>query len=129
MPTITQSNHLEKNIENRMASFRKIMNLPNDADADVIRRLASDGFDFTVDHNVDFNVDFDSWPPVQEAVESLERSFGEVEIIEDDELDYSYLLVVKRSRLSYEFVMRVQSEITELVSKYGGQCVSWGVMN
>lgn len=105
------------------------MSWPNDADGDVFRRMESDGFDFTEEHEIDFNVDFDDWPPAKEAVNILKSKFQDVEIIdpENDEGN-GYIAFKIRDKVSYELVTSTQKQVTHAMQQYGGWCESWGVM-
>ena len=105
------------------------MTWPKDADGDVFRSLEEDGFDFTKDCVVDFNVDFESWPPSTEAITLLNEKYNNVEIIEPDGEFEGYIEIQIPASLSYEFVIRTQKEITNLMKNYGAKCESWEVMN
>jgi hypothetical protein len=101
---------------------------PNDADGDVLRRLAANGFDFQAKHSIDFNVDFDTWPPSQEFVTQLGAHYDKVEVIDPDDDGDGYVLFVIKSKLSYELVMFVQDAVSALAAPYGGKCETWGVL-
>lgn len=103
-------------------------NIPDDPDGEVIRGLIEDRFDFSKSHVIDFNVDFEEWPPAPEAIAALRREYSDVEVIEEDN-DDKYVLFQVEAKLTYDLVKKVQSRATELVSKYGGHCDSWGVLN
>ncbi len=64
---------------------------PDDADGGVFRRLVEHGFDFSKPHSVDYNVDFESWPPVQVAIELLESLYGPVTLYDPDEHGDGYI--------------------------------------
>ncbi len=63
------------------------MSWPNDADGDVLRRLESDGFDFTKEHSIDFNIDFNVWPLSDDTIRAIENKFPGCEFIDPDEED------------------------------------------
>lgn len=105
------------------------MTWPNDADGNVFRSLEEDGFDFSKDHMVDFNIDFESWPPSTEAINLLKEKYQNIEVIEPDEEFDGYIEIQIPTKLSYEFVVKVQKEVTALMKKYGARCESWEVMN
>ncbi len=103
------------------------MNLPNDADGDVIRNLSSNGVDLDVEHIIDFEIDLVSWPPNPLLVEALRRQFAVVNLIEPtDEFD-RYINLQVKSLVTYDFVVGMQTSLTNLAAPYGGRCEAWGV--
>ena len=110
------------------------MKWPNDVDGDVFRRLEQHGFDFEKVHEIDFNIDFNSWPLSVETVDYIRSLYSSIEIIEPDEEDIEngdtvgYMQFQVVSKLTYDLVMDIQKKVTDEVSKYGGWCESWGVM-
>lgn len=105
-----------------------VSNWPDDADGDVLRRIESSGFDFDKPCVIDFNVDFDAWPPSPSAIETLKRKFQSTKSYELPE-GGGYMQFQLVERLSYDLVMRVQSEVSDLMAPYGGVCESWGVLH
>ena len=102
---------------------------PGGADGDVFRRLELQGFDFSEPVWIDFNVDFEDWPPSGRAVEQVKREFPQaVTQIEEDEGD-RYMLVRVFDVLSYELVIRMQSELSKVLTPFKGRCESWGVLH
>jgi hypothetical protein len=101
---------------------------PNDADGDAIRRLQSQNMDLTAPYWIDFNVDFDSWPPAPQALERLRKTYpkGKVEVWDDEELHS--VIVQLFDPVTYEFVVRIQAEISSLMAPFGGRCEAWGVL-
>ena len=104
------------------------MTWPNDADGDVLRGMESDGFDFSKPHVIDFNVDFDSWPPNPKAIAVVKKRYPGTVVHEPKGGYAGYLQFQVRDRVSYELVMQVQRQVTELVAPFNGRCESWGVM-
>jgi hypothetical protein len=108
------------------------MNWPDDVDGDVLRSLEKDGFNFDKEHMIDFNIDFNQWPPSKEALDIIVKEYPEAKLYDPDpdiEDSCGYVLISIQSKLSYELVMFMQKEITEIMKPYGGWCESWGVMN
>src|SRR5262245_12325024 len=105
------------------------MNWPDDADGDVLRGLEDDGFDFSRSHVIDFNVDFDSWPPMPQAIAVLKRRYPSAAVCQPDGNDNGYMQFQIEAVLSYDLVMKVQRDVSELMADFGGRCESWGVMN
>ncbi len=109
------------------------MTWPNNADGDVFRRLTAHHFDFAKEYDVDFDVDFETWPPPAEAVELLESNYPNLKLIEPDAEDlakgetHGYVNFEIRSRVTYEFVISIQCEVSKLMEAYGGCCECWGV--
>jgi hypothetical protein len=101
---------------------------PDDADGDVMRSLEDSGFDFSREHAIDFNVDFEDWPPPDEALLAIRRKFPDAEVYEPEDEDPGYVLFQVRAPVSYELVMRVQRETTELMAPFDGRCEFWGVL-
>ena len=104
-------------------------NIPYDADGNVIRNLLQKGFDFSKEYEIDFNVDFHLWPPNEKALVRLQERFPNLEIFEGDEREDNYILLRVSNRVSYDFVVKTQNQVTNLVSEYGGYCDSWGVLH
>ncbi len=105
------------------------MDWPSDADGDVLRRMETSGFDFSTQCLIDFNVDFNEWPPNSEALEILRRNFSSVKLYEPSEHGEGYVLIQLFDKLSYELVIRIQSEVSDWMAPYGGFCESWGVLH
>lgn len=99
---------------------------PADADGDVLRNLAARGFDFSREYVVDFNIDFDEEPSLGDLSARVMARFpaARVEWLDDE----NCLLVKVSSRLTYEFVIDTQKELSDIAGPWGGQCDSWGVL-
>ena len=104
------------------------MSWPNDADGDVFRGLEEHGFDFMQPHAIEFNVDFESWPPPNGAIELLRSMHGAVHLFPPDEYGNGYAQFQTHGLVTYETVTSVQRNPTKAMSKFGGVCESWGVM-
>jgi hypothetical protein len=102
---------------------------PDDADGDVLGRLAASGLDFDVPHVVDFNVDFQRWPPFDAALATLRQRFADVESYPSPGGRDGYVLIRTRGVLSYDWVTSVQREVPSLMKPYGGVCQSWGLLH
>ena len=103
-------------------------NFPADADGDVLRRMSANGFDFSAPTRIDFNVDFDDWPPSEELVVELGKTFSEVKVHEPGEYS-GYISFVVTALVTYELVMSIQRSVSELAAPFGGICESWGVLH
>lgn len=101
------------------------MTWPQDADGDVFRDLEADGFDFSKVYAIDFNVDFARWPPSQDAVTAIKQKYPDAVLHEPDGEFKGYVGFKVRSLLSYELVIRVQREVSDLLAPFGGRCDSW----
>ncbi len=113
----------------KLCAKEAILNFPDDADGDVLRRLDESGFDFSKPTTIDFNIDFVSWPPHPDAISKLKEFSGAVEIYEPDEEYSGYVLFNIHQILSYELVIETQENVTSLMAEYGGVCESWGVLS
>ena len=102
---------------------------PDDVDGDVFRRLANDDFDFSRHHTIDFNIDFAYWPPPDDALATVRQSYPDITLCPPEDGDAGYVLVRVHDLLSYELVIRVQKDLSNRTTKYGGKCESWGVFN
>lgn len=102
---------------------------PEDADGDVFRRLQGRGFDFSLERGMDFTVDFSTWPPPAIALDKLRALPSTVQVYDQDGGSDPYVLVKVSNKLTYEFVVNMQKEITDRVSAYGGKCDSWGLLS
>jgi hypothetical protein len=105
------------------------MNWPNDADGDVVRRLRSQGFDFSQPCTIDFNVDFLEWPPAQAALDLIRSRHPEAIVYPEEGDSAGYVLFQVHDRVTYELVTRVQAEMSALLAPFGGLCESWGVLH
>ena len=103
------------------------MNWPGDADGDVLRRLAVQGFDFAKPHVIDFNIDFANWPPAVDALSVLARTYPGAKLYDPEDDSPGYVLVQVTEKLSYDLVIRIQAEISAAMAPFGGNCESWGV--
>jgi len=83
-------------------------NWPSDADGDVMRRLASSGFDFAKTYDIDFNVDFEEWPPAKPALSWMSDHFTSVVIHDPEDGSRGYVRLVVRGKVTYELVTAVQ---------------------
>ncbi|MCF6319398.1 MAG: ribonuclease E inhibitor RraB [Proteobacteria bacterium] len=101
---------------------------PDTIDGDVFRRMQESNFDFSIKHNIDFNVDFENWPPPEEIFINLQKIFTNVEHIEPEGEYDGYITFHIYKKLTYELVMNIQEDISDLVKKCSGICESWGVM-
>jgi len=103
---------------------------PNNADGDVMRRLVANGFDFSKPYDVDFQVDFEREIDGR-AMHALKAQYphARVEHIVLGPEDSPYIQVTVHSKLTYDFVIRMQDAITELVKPFGGWCDCWGVLH
>ena len=110
------------------------VDFPPGPDGDVFRLLVADGFDFSKQRRIDFDVDFDQWPPSTNALATLAAKYDYVEVLNPTEEDMSqgitngYVLIQIEDLLSYDLVIKTQSELTELMQPFGGRCESWGVV-
>ena len=98
-----------------------------DEDEALLRRMNSQGFDFSLSTLIYFNVDFEMWPPPREAIAALSRKYGNLTIHEPVDCIPGDVTFQIYDRVSYELVMRVQREVTRLVGLFSGRCGSWGV--
>ena len=102
---------------------------PDGADGDVLRRLADDGLDFSKPYEIDFNIDFEHWPPQSEAFERVRARYPAASLIAPDDGFGGYILVCVSALLTYDLVMEVQRDLTQLTAPFGGVCESWGVLH
>ena len=102
---------------------------PDDDDGRVLRRLRDKGFDFSRKYVVDFNVDFEQWPPNPEALHQIRQEFPKSSEYIDDVSGQGIVVVKVEAVLSYHLVVDTQKRLTELASKFGGWCDSWGVLH
>ena len=102
---------------------------PDNADGDVFRRLESQGFDFSMACWVDFNIDFDVWPPQEGVVEQIKHHFPDAVVTVEEDDEEGCLLIRLFDTLTYEFVLRVQDELSKIAAPFSGRCESWGVLH
>jgi len=110
------------------------MNWPDDEDGDLFRMLEGKGFNFDKEVKIDFEIDFDHWPLSKEEIDAITRCYPGCEFNDPDEEDIAEgevngtvnLQII--SKVTYEFIVKTQEEITRKVKPYGGLCESWGVL-
>ena len=102
---------------------------PKDADGDVMRRLASSGFDFEREYEIDFNVDFEEWPPSRQALSWLADNFENVFLHDPDGGSAGYVRLLVRGKLTYELVTGIQHRVSSELHQSGAVCESWGVLH
>ena len=101
---------------------------PDDVDGDVFRRMLQSGFDFSKAHVVDYNIDFKAWPPSDEALAQLRRSYESVTVYEPDGNLGGYVQVQLREVVTYARVIATQQNLTKAMALFGGVCESWGAL-
>lgn len=102
------------------------MNWPNDADGDVLRRMAGTGFDFDRPWLIDFNVDFDHWPPPGEALSRLAREFPSAMVHDPSEENGGYVQFQVRALVTYALVTRIQAEVSAWMARPVAACANRG---
>lgn len=101
------------------------MNWPEDADGDVFRSLAEDGFDFSVETLIEFNVELGDPDTTSAAIDAALGVYPDAAIgLEDD-----YFIVQLQALLTYDLVITVQQKLTAATETFGGSCDSWSVMH
>ena len=101
---------------------------PGDVDGDVFRRLEANGFDFSSRHWVDFNIDLENRPPWDGVIQQVQTQFPDADVTIEGGDGREYLLVRLFDSLTYEFVLRIQDELSKIAAPFGGCCDSWGVL-
>ena len=104
-------------------------NWPDDADGDVLRRLAETEFNFTKSWSVDYNVDFQNWPPSEAALELLRSMYGKLVVYPPGHGDIGYVQFQVVGSVTYEGVTSTQRRTSTAMRLFGGVCESWGVMH
>lgn len=100
------------------------MDWPQDADGDVMRRLAGASFDFSTPTQIDFNIDFEDWPPDEALFDVISRAFPDAVVSPKGD----YVLVQFVRPVSYALVTDTQAKLSALSEEFGGHCNSWGVV-
>ncbi|MEM7226738.1 MAG: ribonuclease E inhibitor RraB [Pseudomonadota bacterium] len=100
------------------------MHWPDDADGDVLRRLQDAGFNFSREVEIDFNIDFEDWPPSHEFTEGLKLACPGAKIVFEED----HIQLRLRAPVTYEYVVHMQTDLTEIARPFGGWCESWGVL-
>jgi Regulator of ribonuclease activity B len=108
---------------------------PNNADGDVFRRLVESDFDFGKEYVIDINLDFDHWPLTDDEFAYIKSQFPDVQVIHPEPgedigngIDVGFLQFQVKSKLSYKYITELKDKVERKISKYGGWCDSWGVM-
>ena len=90
--------------------------------------MQDSGFDFSKYHLIDFNVDFEGWPPTTEALAVIRHRFPSTVLYPPDGGDRGHVQFQVHALVTYDLVMRIQREMSDLMADFGGRCESWGVM-
>lgn len=90
--------------------------------------MEASGFDFSSDHAVDFNIDVESWPPPSELLAVTRQRFPGARAVVPENGQRGYIQFQVSGRVTYDLVMSVQREASDLARPFGGVCESWGVM-
>jgi hypothetical protein len=101
---------------------------PSDVDGDVLRAMEEGGFDFSKPAVIDFNIEFETWPPPKAAVDILAREYPNLQINEPYDDFPGDITFQVCDLVTYDLVMRVQREVTDLMTSFGGRCECWGVL-
>jgi len=107
------------------------MNWPDTKDGKLFQRLERGGVNFAKPHYIEFNVDFSQWPPPLTAIHDLQAKFGNIKVFEpgrDSHSHEGYIALKTFTKVTYEYVVDTQREITEYVQQYGGYCNSWALL-
>jgi hypothetical protein len=107
--------------------YKRVESWPDDADGEVLRLLAENGFDFSAEVPIEFNVDVEEWPPGEAMLVALRKHYDDVECVEAEDGD-RFVQFVVTARVSYELVTSVQRAATELAAPFGGWCDSWAAL-
>lgn len=102
---------------------------PDDADGDVFRSLANEGFDFDARHRIDFILELELWPPSPGMFTLLASQYSEVQAEAPARGERGFIRFSVDGRLSYELVRSIQRSVSDLASAWGGVCESWGVLH
>ena len=102
---------------------------PDDADGDVMRRLAASGFDFGQTYEIDFIVDFSDWPPPAPALTWISETYSEPVLHDAPENGDGYVRFIVKDKVSYELVTRIQQHVSENLHQHRAICDSWGVLH
>lgn len=106
----------------------KEMQWPDDADADVLRRMKAGGFDFSQSCSIEFNVDFERWPPSPAAMRRLEQQYPSAKAYPSAS-GGGYVQFQIYGKLTYELVIATQRDVSAQMAEFGGNCESWGVLH
>jgi len=125
------------------------MNWPDTKDGKLFKRLERQGVNFSKPHYIEFNVDFEHWPPPLTVITQLKSKFGNVNVFEPtyieegqeqslegldqsqeglDQPQEGYIALKTFTKVTYEFVITTQQEITDAMRPYGGYCNTWGIL-
>ncbi|QGZ94415.1 ribonuclease E inhibitor RraB [Terricaulis silvestris] len=100
------------------------MDWPLDADGDVLRRLREAGFNFANRAEIDFDIYFHNSRLAPQAASAIATAFPLATITAQED----GLVVQIEEFLTYEFVTRMQTDLSELAEPFGGACTEWGVL-
>ena len=99
---------------------------PNDADGDALRKVAENGADMSRSMVIDFSVEVPDERTARRVAEVVAAHGFDPSISEDDDSDSWSVYCSKSMLATYEGVVAVQVELSELLSPHGGICDGWG---
>jgi hypothetical protein len=102
------------------------MNIPDDADGDAMRRVIADGADLTRPMRVDFQIDCPDRASAQAIAAKVPPAEFAVSVYEDSESGTVKCECSRDMLLEYSGLIRVQTQLAELVRPFGGRCGAWG---
>ncbi len=103
------------------------MNIPNDADGDVMRRVLAHGADATRPMAIDFQIDCPDHDSAELIAAEIPQEEFRVKIYKHDADDDMVTCVCTKSMLlEHSELLRIQAILTEIARPHGGHCDAWG---
>lgn len=106
--------------------MRDFMDIPSDADGNAIRSVIADGSDVTRPMVVDFHIECPDVPSAEAIGSKIPRDEFAVSIDQDSESGTVTCECSKRMLLQYSELIRIQRQLTDVASPFGGRCEAWG---
>jgi hypothetical protein len=102
------------------------MKIPSDADGDAMRSAIADGADLTRPMVIDFQIDCPDLPSAEAIASKIPRDEFAVSIDRDGEDGAVTCECSKQMLLQYSELVRIQRQLTDIASPFGGRCEAWG---
>ena len=118
-----------------------MIDYPNNADGDALRRIASDGVDMSLPRIIEFHVDVPNESAAKNVAKALSDNGYEIKIfydegeleddepLDEDEFGSSWTVYAKVMMApDYEKIIKIQAEIDRIVQPIDGKSDGWGTL-
>jgi len=102
------------------------MKIPDDADGDAMRRVIADGGDLTRPMLIDFQIDCPDMDSAEAIASKIPPDEFAISIYQDPDDGSVTCECSRKMLLEHSELIRIQRQITNIASAFGGWCEAWG---